>query len=138
MKISAYCLLLVASIAMSCEQESAKKTGEELTEPVCGIRVKAVFSFCSFIFLEIQDEEYYHLGDADFRLVGGRETKPVFRVTNVCDFGAELHQNNLLDTTFEVKLVTTYNNDCAVCMGGYGGPLPAKSQIVRVCTAVEE
>jgi hypothetical protein len=137
MKALKFGLIFFTLAMVSCEQESAT-LGEDAKQPVCGIRVKVVYSFCTYIFLEIQDEGYYHLGDANWRFVDGRTTRPVFMVTNICDFGAELYQNNLLDVEFEVKQVATYEDDCASCMGGYGGALPSKSLIVRLCNGVEE
>lgn len=128
---------MVGIVMMSCEQDSAKEIKESV-QAECGIRVKVVHSFCTYIFLEIQDENYFHLGDANWKFVDGRTTKPVFQVTNICDFGAELYQNDLLNSEFEVKQVTEYDNTCASCMGGYGGELPKKSLIVRLCNGVEE
>jgi hypothetical protein len=137
MKTFGYCLIFLIITLVSCGPESPEKA-DEGTEAECGIRVKVVHSFCAFIFLEIQDEQYDHLGDADWKFMDGRNTRPVFMVTNICDFGADLYQNELLDKEFEVKQVNTYEDECAVCYGGYGGALPNKSLVVRLCTATEE
>jgi len=133
----AFVSIFLLALMTACEQDSAKQVADSLPAE-CGIRVKVVYSFCTYIFLEIQDENYYHLGDADWKFADGRITKPVFQVTNVCDFGSELYQNSLLSSEFEVKEVTTYEDECVNCMGGYGGELPKKSLIVRLCKGVEE
>jgi hypothetical protein len=115
-------LLFLATIfcSFSCQQDSASVQLEQ--QAGCGIRVKVVFSFCADIFLEIQDEKYFHLGDSDWRFNDVKLMKPTFVVANACELASVINQNDLLDKEFEVVQINKYNNDCATCLGTYGHP----------------
>jgi hypothetical protein len=123
---------------LACEQNTAIEAPLSTTsEATCGMRVKVIYHFCSFVFLQILDEEHYSLGDDRWRSNDGQLYRHVFMLNNICELGQTLTANDLWEDEFEVTVVTDYTNECAVCLGGYGGKLPDSKLAVRHCVSEE-
>ena len=124
--------LLIALTIISCQPDQPKEKVSP-GESNCGIRVKVIYSFCSYVFVQILDEKHYGLGDAEWRLDNGDIYQHVFQVNNFCELGQSLTKEQLSGSEFEMTVVNSYKNECAVCMGAYGGKLPASKLAIRVC-----
>jgi hypothetical protein len=126
-------LVLIAVCSLACDQN---KTAEhpQVPEPNCGIRVKVIYNFCSYIFLQILDAEYFSLGEDQWKSADGTTYEHVFMVNNFCEFGDSHAVNNLFGKEFEISIVSEYSNECATCKGGYTGKLPESKLAIQLCT----
>jgi hypothetical protein len=138
MRLRMFSLFLAgASFFLACEQNSSKEESSD-TDPVCSMRVKVIYNFCSYVFLQVLDEQHYSLADDQWRSSDGRVYSHIFMLNNFCELGQSLTEKKLWESEFKVTVVDDeYVNECATCLAAYAGKLPESKLAVRLCTGDE-
>lgn len=117
---------LLFILAASCTKQKDKD------ENAC-FRVKMVASLCADVVLQIQDPQYYDLGEdnwpnpQDSNLLYNH----VFLVKNYCSYNKSKPVISA-DGTFSVRLATESENDCIVCMAILPGRPQTEQKVIAV------
>lgn len=136
MRLRMFSLFLAGVFFLGCEQNASNEESGD-TDTACGMRVKVIYKFCSYVFLQVLDEQHYSLADDQWLSSDGRAYGHIFMLNNFCELGQSLTEKNLWESEFEVTVVDEYANECATCMGAYAGKVPESKLAVRLCTAEE-
>jgi hypothetical protein len=136
MRVRMFSLFLAGVFLLACEQNTSNQEFRN-TDPACGMRVKVIYKFCSYVFLQVLDEQHYSLADDQWRSSDGRVYDHIFMLNNFCELGQSLTEKKLWESEFEVTVIDEYANECATCMGAYAGKLPESKLAVRLCSGEE-
>jgi hypothetical protein len=136
MRLRIFNLFFAAVFFFACAQNTSVGESQD-TDPACGMRVKVIYKFCSYVFLQVLDEQHHPLADEQWLSSDGQTYKHIFMLNNFCELGQSLTENNLWEKEFAVTVIGEYKNECATCMGAYDGKLPESKLAVRLCTGGE-